>query len=58
MATLIWTTLLFTLSLTVGAMLSAALGTWRWAGMGVFALVVVLIGRAAARLQPADQPNS
>ncbi len=58
MATLIWTTLLFTLSLTVGEMLSAALGTWRWAGMGVFALVVVLIGRAAARLQPADQPNS
>jgi membrane protein DedA with SNARE-associated domain len=54
-ATLLWTTLLFSLSLSVGDVLAGVLGAWRWAGMGVFAVVIVAIGRAAARLQTADR---
>ena len=47
-ATLVWTTLLFSISMHVGAVLEETLGIWRWAGMAGFALTVVLLGRAAA----------
>ncbi len=52
-ATLIWTSLLFGISLKVGALLMEYLGAWRWAGGIGFALVVILLGRTAARLQEA-----
>ena len=50
-ATLIWTSLLFGVSLQVGALLMHYLGAWRWAGAAGFALVVILLGRTAARMQ-------
>lgn len=52
-ATLIWTSLLFGASLQVGALLMQYLGAWRWAGAIGFALVVILLGRTAARMQSA-----
>ena len=55
-ATLIWTTLLFGVSLHLGRYMAEHLGVWRWAGMAGFALTVVLAGRLAARLQQAPQP--
>jgi membrane protein DedA with SNARE-associated domain len=50
-ATLIWTSLLFGLSMRVGKVLMDHLGTWRWVGMGVFLLIIILAGRLAARAQ-------
>ena len=50
LATLIWTTLLFVLSRHIGSLLIAHIGAWRW-GAIVFALFIVLLGRALARLQ-------
>jgi membrane protein DedA with SNARE-associated domain len=55
-ATLIWTTLLFSVSLRLGRLMADHLGTWRWVGMAGFALTVILAGRIAARLQ--QQPSS
>jgi membrane protein DedA with SNARE-associated domain len=52
-ATLIWTTLLFGVSLHLGRYMAEHLGAWRWAGMAGFALTVVLAARLAARLQVA-----
>ena len=53
LATLIWTSLLFGVSLRVGALLMHYLGAWRWAGAIGFVLVVILLGRTAARMQEA-----
>lgn len=50
-ATLIWTSMLFGVSLHVGRYLVDHLGAWRWAGMIGFALTIILVGRMAARLQ-------
>ncbi len=50
-ATLIWTTMLFGVSLHLGHYMVEHLGAWRWVGMAGFALTVVLAGRIAARLQ-------
>ncbi len=52
-ATLIWTSLLFGVSLKVGALLMEYLGAWRWVGAIGFAVVVILLGRTAARMQAA-----
>lgn len=49
-ATLIWTSLLFAVSLRVGAFLIAHLGAWRWAGVAVFAATILVAGRLAARM--------
>jgi membrane protein DedA with SNARE-associated domain len=54
-ATLAWTSLLFSVSLRIGQMLVDHFGAWRWAGAIGFALAVVLIGRAAAALQGAPR---
>jgi len=48
-ATLIWTSLLFGISLRVGKLLMDHLGAWRWAGAIGFVLAVVLAGRLGAR---------
>lgn len=50
-ATSIWTTLLFVLSLRVGRLLTEHLGAWRWAGAVGFAAVVVIAGRLIAGIQ-------
>jgi membrane protein DedA with SNARE-associated domain len=47
-ATLCWTSLLFTASLKVGHFLMDHLGAWRWAGAAGFIAFVILAGRAAA----------
>ena len=52
-ATLVWTSLLFGVSLRIGRLLIEHLGAWRWVGMAGFALTVVLIGRLAVRLRRA-----
>ena len=52
-ATLIWTTLLFGVSMHVGRYLADHLGAWRWAGMAGFAITILIAGRLAARLQSA-----
>jgi membrane protein DedA with SNARE-associated domain len=54
-ATLIWTTLLFGLSLRIGALLMHHMGAWRWAGAIGFILAVVLAGRLSARLVTARE---
>lgn len=55
LATSVWTTLLFFISRHVGQYLIAHLGAWRWLGIVIFAIVIVLIGRIAARLQKETQ---
>jgi membrane protein DedA with SNARE-associated domain len=56
LATLIWTTMLFGVSLRIGKLMVEHMGEWRWAGMAGFALAVILAGRLVARLQPAHAP--
>ncbi|GAA4493280.1 hypothetical protein HLH36_14820 [Gluconacetobacter aggeris] len=51
LATLIWTTLLFAVSLQVGHFLITHLGAWKWAGMGGFALTILLVGRIVANVR-------
>lgn len=49
-ATLIWTSLLFAVSLRVGGFLMAHLGAWRWAGVAVFVATILVAGRLASRI--------
>lgn len=51
LATMIWTSALFALSLHVGGFLLAHLGAWRWVGIFGFVLVIIIMGRLAARIQ-------
>ncbi len=51
LATFIWTTALFGISLRVGQWLVDHLGAWRWIGILVFLALVLMAGRLAARLQ-------
>ncbi len=48
-ATLIWTTLLFGVSLSFGALIMKHLGEWRWLGVMAFTLSIILLGRFARR---------
>lgn len=48
-ATLVWTTLLFGISLKIGHLLVAWLGVWRWAGAAGLIVALVVIGRLVAR---------
>ncbi len=52
-ATSIWTSALFGVSMVVGEVLAQHLGTWRWVGAAGFAIVVVMAGRIAGRWQEA-----
>jgi membrane protein DedA with SNARE-associated domain len=52
-ATLIWTSLLFGVSLHVGRLIMDHLGAWRWVGVAGFVLTLLLAGRLAARMQTA-----
>ncbi|HWK44031.1 MAG TPA: VTT domain-containing protein [Stellaceae bacterium] len=50
--TLVWTSLLFTVSMVLGDLMLRYLGEWRWASAIGLVLAVILIGRAIARLRP------
>lgn len=54
-ATMIWTSLLFAVSMRVGTFLMDHLGAWRWAGVAVFVATIIVVGRLAARL--AEEPT-
>ena len=47
-ATCLWTSLLFAVSLKMGQFLMDHLGAWRWAGAAGFVVFVIIAGRAAA----------
>jgi membrane protein DedA with SNARE-associated domain len=49
-ATLVWTTGLFFVSLRLGLLMMRYLGVWRWAGLAIFLIALVVVGRFAARL--------
>lgn len=49
-ATLLWTSLLFVISLKVGLLLMRFLGVWRWVGLAVFAVILIAVGRFAAKM--------
>lgn len=49
-ATLIWTTGLFFISMRLGLFFMHYLGVWRWAGLAVFCVMLILVGRLAAKL--------
>jgi membrane protein DedA with SNARE-associated domain len=49
-ATLVWTSGLFYVSLKLGVLMMRYLGIWRWAGLGVFCLLLIVVGRTATRL--------
>jgi membrane protein DedA with SNARE-associated domain len=50
LATSVWTTGLFFLCLKLGLVMSHYLGIWRWAGLVVFLIVLILMGRLVTRL--------
>jgi membrane protein DedA with SNARE-associated domain len=57
-ATLVWTSLLFGVSLRIGQVLMNHLGAWRWAGAAGFTAAVILTGRlAATRLRSSGLPG-
>jgi membrane protein DedA with SNARE-associated domain len=49
-ATLVWTTGLFLISLKLGVLMMRYLGVWRWAGLVIFLIVLVGVGRLATRM--------
>jgi membrane protein DedA with SNARE-associated domain len=49
-ATLVWTTGLFCISLKLGLLMMRYLGVWRWAGLAIFLIAIVLVGRFATSL--------
>jgi membrane protein DedA with SNARE-associated domain len=48
-ATLIWTSLLFSISMKLGHYIMAYLGAWRWAGIAVFCIVLLGASRFFAQ---------
>ena len=48
-ATLIWTSLLFSVSMKLGHYVLAYLGVWRWAGIAVLCVVLLVASRLVAR---------
>jgi membrane protein DedA with SNARE-associated domain len=53
LATSIWTTMLFTLSLHLGIVLIGYAGIWAWAGVAGIVLGLIAIGRVGYRLRSA-----
>lgn len=49
-ATLVWTSGLFFISLKLGVLMERYLGIWRWAGLAVFCVILILVGRVATHL--------
>ena len=48
-ATLIWTSLLFTISMKLGHYIMSYLGAWRWAGIAIFCIVLLGASRFFAQ---------
>jgi len=56
--TMLWTTLLFAVSLSLGGLIMTQLGAWRWPGGILAGLAILGIGHwIAARRTGADQPG-
>ncbi|MDD2860363.1 MAG: VTT domain-containing protein [Acidiphilium sp.] len=51
LATLAWTSMLFFISLKLGMLMLHYLGPYRWVGLAVFVVLLIVIGRIAARWQ-------
>ena len=51
LATLAWTSLLFFLCLKLGTLMVHYLGPYRWVGLAVFIVLLVVVGRMATRWQ-------
>ena len=49
-ATLVWTTGLFMVSFKLGLLMMRYLGIWRWAGLAIFCVILILVGRVATHL--------
>ena len=56
-ATLIWTSGLFFISLRLGMLMAHYLGIWRWAGLAVFLLIIIFVGRLATKLYNQRNPE-
>ena len=54
-ATIVWTSLLFAVSLSLGGIIMHYMGAWRWAGAIGLAVAVVVTGRIVSRSLPAHQ---
>lgn len=54
--TLIWTTGLFYISLRLGVLMAHYLGIWRWVGIAVFLVLIIIVGRLAAKLYSKRKP--
>ena len=57
LATLVWTTGLFFVSLRLGMLMAHYLGIWRWAGLAVFLVIIMLVGRLATKLYNQRTPQ-
>lgn len=55
-ATLVWTTGLFFISLRLGVLIARYLGIWRWVGIAVFLIIIIFVGRLAAKLYSKRKP--
>lgn len=51
LATLVWTSALFGLSLRIGHLLQEHFGAWRWVGAVGFVIFIIVAGRIAAKMQ-------
>lgn len=49
-ATLVWTSGLFFISLKLGMLMERYLGIWRWAGLAIFCVLLIVVGRFATHL--------
>jgi membrane protein DedA with SNARE-associated domain len=49
-ATLVWTSGLFFVSMHLGVLMMHYLGIWRWAGLVVFLIIIIFVGRLASHL--------
>ena len=57
--TMLWTTLLFAVSLSLGGLIMTQLGAWRWPGGILIGLAILGIGHwIAARRTAADRPGA
>jgi membrane protein DedA with SNARE-associated domain len=56
-ATLIWTTGLFFISLRLGLLMAHYLGIWRWAGLAIFLIIIIFVGRLATKLYNKRNPQ-
>ena len=55
-ATLLWTTGLFYISLRLWVLMAHYLGIWRWVGIAVFFVIIIVVGRLAAKLYSKRKP--